>query len=415
MAYKPLSFFIGFRYLRAKRNNQFISFIGVISILGIALSMTVLITVLSVMNGFETEIRERILGFVSHATISRPDYGLDNVDEVIATASAHPRVVGVAPYIDQETLLKGYQITGAQVRGVLPESEATVSEVGDNMIFGRMDDLQAGEFRIVLGAGLAAVLGTNVGDKVTVFAPTIKATPAGAVPQVKRFTVSGVFEMGIEEADRAMALIHIEDAARLFKIQSGAEGIRIKVDDLFQAAPIAAELRDQLGGYFLVRDWSRRHANLFRAVKMEQTMMFVILSLLIAIAAFNIISTLVMVVTEKRSDIAILKTIGASPGVIMRTFMVTGTLIGILGTILGVTGGVLLARNVEAIVAFIETKLDMQFMPADVYYISKLPSELHMDDVLKITILTLSLSLVAALYPAWRASRTDPVEALRYE
>jgi len=370
---------------------------------------------MSVMNGFEKELRERILGMVSHATIEGLDGALPDWRATVERARAHPQVVGAAPYLERETLVKGYRVSGSLIRGVVPELEAGVSDVGTQMEAGNLDDLVAGQFNIVLGVYLAARLGVEVGDKVTVFAPQLRATPAGVIPQVKRFTVSGVFSAGMHEYDTALALVHLDDASRLFRVTEGAGGVRLKVEDLFRAWDVAADLRAELSGLYRIRDWSQNHANFFRAVQMEKTVMFVILSLIIAVAAFNIISTLVMVVTDKESDIAILRTLGASPRTIMVIFVVLGLFIGVFGTALGVIGGVSLALNVETLVPALERALDVQFLASDVYYISDLPSDMHWDDVIKIGVLSLLLTVTATLYPAWRASRTQPAEALRHE
>lgn len=413
--FRPLEFYVGLRYTRAKRRNRFISFISAISMLGIAVGVTVLITVMSVMNGFEKELRERILGMVSHATISSSATDLTEWPEVMVSAQEHPEVIGAAPYIEKETMLKGYRVSGAVVRGIRPDAERTVSEVGDSMVEGDLSSLADGDYNIVLGADLAMALGVSVGEPITVFAPQVRATPAGVLPQVKRFTVSGIFSVGMHEFDRGTALIHLADAGRLFRTGEGVSGVRIKVRNLFQAWEVAAELREALAGFYLVRDWTQNHANFFRAVQMEKTVMFVIMSLIIAVAAFNIISTLVMTVTDKQADIAILRTLGASPGTVMGIFVVLGVVIGLFGTGLGVLGGVLLASNVEQIVPWLEQTFNTEFLSSDVYYISDLPSDMRRPDVIKVAVLAFLLSVVATLYPAWRAARTDPVEALRYE
>lgn len=415
MMFKPLELYIGLRYTRAKRRNRFISFISGISMIGIAVGVTVLITVMSVMNGFEQELRERILGMVSHATISSRDAELTDWQSVVEAAQRNPEVMGAAPYIEKETMLRGFRVSGAMVRGVLPEYERTVAEVAEHMIEGELADLTDGEYRIVLGADLALAMGVGVGDSVTVFAPQVRATPAGVLPQVKRFVVSGLFSVGMHEYDRGLALIHLDDASRLFRTRDGVTGVRLRVADLFRAWEVAAELRTDLPGFYLVRDWTQNHANFFRAVQMEKTVMFVIMSLIIAVAAFNIISTLVMTVTDKQADIAILRTLGASPGTVMGVFVVLGTIIGLVGTVLGVVGGVSLALNVEQIVPWLERVFNTQFLSSDIYYISDLPSQLRWPDVIKVGVLAFVLSIGATLYPAWRASRTDPAEALRYE
>ncbi|MFK7955496.1 MAG: lipoprotein-releasing ABC transporter permease subunit [Lysobacterales bacterium] len=413
--YRPLQFYIGLRYTRAKRRNSFISFISLISMLGIALGVTVLITVISVMNGFEKELRERILGMLSHATITSVEGNMNQWPQAMADAAEHPSVLGAAPFIERETLIKGFRISGALVRGIDPEKEGSVSDVANNVVAGSLDGLRDGEFGILLGVHLAAALGVEVGEQLTVFAPQIRATPAGVMPQVKRFRVVGLFEVGMHEFDRGTALIHLKDAARLFRVSSGASGIRLKVEDMFRAWEVARDLQSQLSGVYYVRDWTQQHANLFRAVQMEKTVMFVILSLIIAVAAFNIISTLVMVVTDKQADIAILRTLGASPGVIMGIFVVLGSFIGVFGTMLGLIGGVALASNVETIVPALEELFRVQFMSSDIYYISDLPSDMQMRDVVRIGALSLLLTVTSTLYPAWRASRTQPAEALRYE
>ncbi|MEM9301099.1 MAG: lipoprotein-releasing ABC transporter permease subunit [Pseudomonadota bacterium] len=413
--FRPIELYVGLRYTRAKRRNRFISFISAISMLGIAVGVTVLITVMSVMNGFETELRERILGMVSHATISSQNARLTEWRELVEDAKEVPEVLGAAPYIERETMLKGYAVSGAVVRGIDPVLEQTVSDVGDHVIDGALTDLESGEFRIFLGVDLARAMGLRVGDSVTVFAPEIRSTPAGVLPSVKRFTVAGLFGVGMHDYDRGMALVHLDDAARLFRTRDGVSGVRIKTADLFRAWEVAADLRDRLSGFYLVRDWTQSHANFFRAVQMEKTVMFVIMSLIIGVAAFNIISTLVMTVTDKQADIAVLRTMGASPGAVMGIFLVLGTVIGIVGTGLGVAGGVALASNVEHVVPWLERTFNTQFLSADIYYISDLPSEMRWADVGKVGVLAFFLSVFATLYPAWRASRTDPAEALRYE
>ncbi|MEM1091092.1 MAG: lipoprotein-releasing ABC transporter permease subunit [Pseudomonadota bacterium] len=413
--YRPLQFYIGLRYTRAKRRNHFISFISLISMLGIALGVTVLITVISVMNGFEKELRERILGMLSHATITSIEGNMTQWRQAMADAGEHPSVIGAAPFIERETLIKGYRISGALVRGIDPALESDVSEVASNVIVGELADLKAGDFGIMLGVHLATALGVEPGDQLTVFAPQLRATPAGVLPQVKRFTVVGLFEVGMHEFDRGTALVHLDDAARLFRVSSGASGIRLRVKDMFRAWEVARDLQSDLSGIYYVRDWTQQHANLFRAVQMEKTVMFVILSLIVAVAAFNIISTLVMVVTDKQADIAILRTLGATPGTIMGVFVVLGSFIGVFGTVLGLIGGVALASNVETIVPALEELFRVQFMSSDIYYISDLPSDMQTRDVVKIGMLSLLLTILSTIYPAWRASRTQPAEALRYE
>jgi len=413
--FQPVPLFVGFRYLRAKRRNHFISFISLTSMLGIAVGVATLITVISVMNGFEKELRERILGMVSHATIQAWDSDFADWPHVLERARANPEVVGAAPYVAQETLVKGRGISGSMIRGVLPDMEPAVSELGRDLVYGELGDLVPGGFKIFLGEGLARRLGVGPGDSVTVFAPRAHTTPAGIIPQVKRFAVAGIFAAGVHEYDTALAVVHMEDAQRLFRLGEGVTGVRLKLTDMFRAWQVAASLAEQLPGTYSVSDWTQQHSNLFRAVKMEKTVMFVILSLIVAVAAFNIISTLVMMVTDKQSDIAILRTMGAKPGTVMRIFMVQGSMIGVLGTVLGVAGGVALALHVETIVPALERLFDVQFLSADVYYISELPSELRWADVTRFSLVALVLTVVATIYPAWRASRIDPAEALRHE
>lgn len=414
---RPLELFIGLRYIRAKRRNQFISFISLTSMLGITLGVTALITVLSVMNGFVTELRERILSMASHVVVSDFNDELQNWDSVANTIQqTQPRVIGLAPFINGEGMLtSGQQVKGALIRGILPDEEPKVSEVGNRMLAGELGQLQPGSYNIILGRGLARSLGVMVGDKVTLVTPKALSTPAGILPRLKRFTVSGVFEIGHNDYDTSLAIVHLQDAAKLYRMKDAVSGIRLKLDDLFAASDVSRQVARQLEGEYWVTDWTRRHANFFRAVQLEKRMMFLILMIIVIVAAFNIVSTLVMVVTDKQSDIAILRTLGTSPRSVMAIFMVQGTIIGFVGTLLGMAGGVSLALNVDTVVPAIENLFGIQFMPADVYYISDFPSELHWDDVTQICSISFLISLVATLYPAWNASRTQPAEALRYE
>ena len=414
--YRPFELFVGLRYTRAKRRNHFISFISLISMLGITLGIVALVVVLSVMNGFHKEIRERILGMASHATISGPEGALEDWREVMEKARQHPRVVGVAPYVEgQVMLVNGQNVSGALIRGVLPEMEGEVSEVGEKMIAGRLEDLREGEFGIVLGKELAYVLGLRPGDRVTVVTPQISPTPAGVMPRLKRFTVRGIFEVGMGEYDGGMAFIHLRDAAKLMRLGNGVTGVRLRLDDLYLAPQVGREVASSLGGYYRVSDWTWQHRNFFSALSTEKRMMWLILFLIVAVAAFNIVSALVMVVTDKRSDIAIMRTLGASPRSIMQIFIIQGTTIGVAGTVLGMLGGVLLALNVEAIVGWIERLLGIEFLDPNIYYISKLPSDLYWQDVALVGLSAFVLSVLATLYPAWKAARVQPAEALRYE
>jgi lipoprotein-releasing system permease protein len=408
--------FIGLRYTRAKRRNHFISFISLISMLGIALGVAALITVLSVMNGFQKEVRARILSVVAHVQVTGPGGQLAQWQRVAEAVRRNPEVVAAAPYVNgQAMLVNEGSARGALVRGIDPALEARVAEVGARMVAGRLDALQPGEFGIVLGADLARGLRVFPGDRVTVIAPQGLVTPAGVVPRLKQFRVVGLFEVGHYEYDSGLALMHLADAQRLYQIGDEVSGVRLKLADLFEARRIARDLYREIGGDVLISDWTRSHANFFRAVEIEKTMMFIILMLIVAVAAFNVVSTLVMVVTDKQADIAILRTLGATPRSIMQVFMVQGVVIGVLGTLLGVAGGVALALNIDVVVPFLERLLKIQFLSKEVYFISELPSDLHAADVAAITAVALVLALVATVYPSWRASRVRPAEALRYE
>ena len=414
--FKPLQLYIGLRYTRAKRRNHFISFITLISMLGIALGVAALITVISVMNGFEQELRERILGMTAHATIQGRHQGLENWQTVANAASGNPEVVGMAPFIQAEGMLSfGQQVNGVLIRGILPSEEPKVSDVGNKMIFGRLDNLKPGEFGIILGKDLARALGVFQYDKVTLIIPQANVTPAGIMPRLRRFTVVGIFEAGMYEYDSTMAFLHLDDAARLFRMKGEVTGLRLKLKDMFKSARVARELLEDIPGNYYISDWTREHANFFRAVEIEKVTMFVILSLIVGVAAFNLVSTLVMVVVDKEADIAILRTLGATPSTILGVFIVQGAIIGIIGTLLGTVGGVTLSLNIDTIIPALEQLFNTKFLSAEVYYISELPSELHWDEVALISSLALVLSLLATLYPAWRGSRIQPAEALRYE
>jgi lipoprotein-releasing system permease protein len=406
---------VGLRYTRAKRRNRFISFISLISIVGIALGVAVLIVVLSVMNGFQTEVRTRILGVASHLMLTGPNGVVGDWQSVARIASEHPRVVAAAPFIQAQGMLSSHRgARGVAVRGVLPEAEDKVADFGQHMVSGNVNALQPGAFGIVLGADLARALGVVSGDKLALIAPQGIVTPAGVVPRLKQFTVVGTFDVGFNEADSGLALIHLDDAQKLYQLDSKVSGVRLKLEDLFEARVVGRELMAKLPDMF-AWDWSRSHPNLFRAVQIEKRMMFIILTLIIAVATFNVVSTLVMLVTDKQADIAILRTLGAAPGSILQIFVVQGAVIGVFGTLLGVIGGVLLALNVETVVPAIETAFGLKFMPKDVYLIPDLPSEVQAADVLGIAIISLALAFLATLYPSWRASKVNPAEALRYE
>ncbi len=414
--FKPLIFYIGLRYTRAKRRTQFISFITLTSVLGIALGVTALITVLSVMNGFEAELRERILGMTAHATATGKFGQLDDWQTLDKKLVDYPHVQGAAPFITGQVMINAdRRVSGTMLNGILPDYETKVSDVAQKMKYGALTDLVPGEYGIVLGLELANYLGVAMGDKITVISPQINSTPAGIVPRMRRFTVVGIFQVGMYEYDRNMALIHLDDAAKLFRLDTAVSGLRIKLDDLFNAPQITRSMAKDLSEAYQVSDWTLAHSNFFRAIQTEKRVMFIILLLIVAVAAFNIVSTLVMVVTDKRGDIAILKTQGLTSGSIMGIFMVLGSIIGVVGTGLGTVGGIVLALNVETIVPALERLFNVQFMAADVYYISELPSKLIWADVYSIAGMAFLLSLLATIYPAWQASRINPAEVLRYE
>ncbi|MGK2943101.1 MAG: lipoprotein-releasing ABC transporter permease subunit [Immundisolibacter sp.] len=414
--FKPYEIFIGLRYTRAKRRNHFISFISLVSMAGIALGVMALITVISVMNGFEHELRSRILGMVAHVTVSGDGGVLRDWRATQREVKRESEVEASAPYVETEAMISfAGNANGVLLRGIDPAQEPGVAELTLNTSGTTLSALRPGEFGIILGRDLGQALGAKVGDKVTVLIPEVSAGPAGVLPRMKRFTVLGYFSAGMYEYDSALALVAIGDAQRLIRLQDDAvSGVRLRLTNLMQAPTVARRLGLQLP-YLAVSDWTRQHVNFFRAVRTEKTVMFIILSLIVAVAAFNIISTLVMMVADKRADIAILRTMGATPGSVMGVFIVQGAVIGVIGTLLGLVSGVVLSLNIATLVPWLERVLHVSLWPTDVYYISTLPSQLEVGDVMNITGLALLLSLLATLYPAWHASRTDPAEALRYE
>jgi lipoprotein-releasing system permease protein len=409
--------FIGLRYTRAKRRNHFISFISLISLLGITLGMTALITVMSVMNGFQKEVRTRILGVASHIQVSGIDGKLTGWRQVAGEALRHSEVEAAAPFVSAQGMVSYDQIvSGVAVRGILPEMENDVADFASMMVDGELSDLSPGGFGMVIGRELARALGVFTGDKIVLISPQGQVTPAGILPRLKQFTITGIFQAGHFEYDSSLVLINLADAQKLYRMgDDEVSGVRLKLRDLFHAPQVAQELGPMISAEVYISDWSRQHANYFRAIQIEKRMLSLILALIIAVAAFNIVSTLVMAVTDKQSDIAILRTLGASPRSIMKVFIVQGTLIGVLGTTLGVIGGVLLAYNIEAVIAAIEQVFSVQFLSREVYYISEIPSDLQFADVVTVAVVSFVLTLLATLYPSYRASKVNPAEALRYE
>lgn len=413
----PFEWLLGLRYIRAKRRNGFISFISMSSMIGIGLGVMALITVMSIMNGFQHELRERILGMTAHLTISDTRHGLSDWSNVYALSKQHPDVLGAAPNIMEQGMLSyGERVQGVMVRGVLPEYEAEVSTIEDIMVVGALDDLTSRGYGVVLGFDLAQSLGVSVGDRVTLIAPQGSISPVGVLPRIKRLTVTGLFEAGMHEYDSGMAFVHLDDAATIFRYRDGdVSALQLRIKDLFQVFQVRQDFVVSLEDQFYIRDWTQQHSNFFKAIQMEKRMMFIVLALIIMVAAFNIVSTMVMVVTDKQKDIAVLRTIGASPLSIQAIFIIQGLVVGIIGALLGLLGGVVLSLNIDVIIPFIESVFGFQFFPADVYYISQVPSKLDWNDVWAVSGLAFVLTLLATLYPAWRASRIQPAEALRYE
>ncbi|MFT5588995.1 MAG: lipoprotein-releasing system permease protein [Bradyrhizobium sp.] len=414
----PFEWQVGIRYTRAGRRsgrNSFISFISLISMAGIALGVAALIIVLSVMNGFQKEVRDRMLSVLPHIEVFDPVNGLADWRATAKEAFLDKEVKGAAPYVaGQAMMTRDGVLRGVIVRGVLPSEESNVSEVAAQVRQGKFTDLRPGEFNIVLGGELARALSAGIGDRVTLVSPEGQVTPAGVVPRYKAFTVVGIFEAGHYEYDSTLAFMHIDDAEKMFRLKEPT-GVRLRIADMQQAPLVARDLSRILTGNVLISDWSKQNKTWFAAVQTEKRMMFIILTLIIAVAAFNLVSTLVMTVTDKQADIAILRTLGASPRSIMKIFMIQGALVGLIGTAIGVSGGVLIALNVDVIVPFIEHLLGVQFLPRDIYLISALPSDLRWPDVGTIGAVAVVLAFLATLYPSWWAARVKPAEALRYE
>jgi len=407
---------VGLRYTRARRRNRFIGVNSLVSMIGIAVGVWALIVVLSVMNGFQKEVRTRILGVASHVQLSGDGNRLADWPAVAKLAAQHPRVLATAPYVNAQAMLTaGQAVRGAIVRGILPQEEERVADLGRYMRAGSLDLLRPGEFKVILGADLARALGLLPGDKVAVIAPQGLVTPAGVIPRLKQFTVAGIFEAGIADADSALALVSLRDAQTLYQMGEAVSGVRLKLDDLFAARSVARELLARLPPNVYATDWTRSHANFFRAVEIEKRVMFIILALIILVAAINIVSTLVVAVTDKQADIAILRTLGAAPASVMQIFVVQGMVIGVVGTAIGIAFGIITALNIDVIVPAIESAFQIKFLSKDVYLIPDLPSDLQAGDVTAVTLMALALSFLATLYPSWRASQLNPAEALRYE
>ena len=415
----PFELILGWRYTRASRGtrrNGFISFISGVSMLGIALGVAALIIVLSVMNGFQKEVTNRMLSVISHIEVFSPDgAALPDVALTLSEARANPQVIGAAPFIGAQALLgRGDDIKGALVRGIDPAREPEVTDLGAALQYTALARLVPGQFGIVLGAELARSMGVRMGDPVTLIAPSGQVSPAGVVPRLKQMTVVGLFDSGHYEYDAGLALLHMDDAAKIFRLE-GPTGIRLKLRDLNQAREVAADLSRTLTGNLVVRDWTRQNRTWFAAVQLEKRMMFIILTLIVAVAAFNLVSTLVMTVTDKRADIAILRTLGASPGSVMGIFVVQGAMVGVIGTLAGLALGLGIAFNIDVIVPALERLLSASFLPKDIYLISRMPSDPQQADIVPIAVISLVLAFLATLYPSWHASRVNPAEALRYE
>lgn len=412
----PKEIFIGLRYTRAKRKNHFVSFIAFISIAGVALGVFSLIVVLSVMNGFGNELRNRTLSMTSHATITGFDGTVADWQKVADKAAKQEGVIATAPYIQKEVMLtNGRRVSGSGIRGIRPELEKDVSTIASKMISGKLSDLKSGEYGIILGRELASALGAYEGDRVTVITPQASVTAVGVMPRLRRFKVVGVFEVGMHQFDSLMSYMHIDDASKLFHLDSSVNGVRLKLTDLFNAPLIARGLDKVFGDEYWVRDWTTQHTNFFRALKTEKTVMFIILLMVVAVAALNIVSTLMMSVNDKESDIAILRALGITPGSIMAIFMIQGAIIGLLGTLIGVALGVPTAVNVFEIVSWFEQLFSTDFLPSDVYYISDVVAEVRAGEVATYAVSAFLITILATIYPAWRASKTLPAEALRYE
>jgi len=415
--FRPAALFIGMRYTRAKRRNHFISFISLVSIIGIALGIAVLITVLSVMNGFDKEIKKRVFSMVPPITISSTSGTLSDWQGLQKLLIPYAPVTHSAPFVTGEVLLNNAGSTQpAVISGILPDEEINVSEVANKMVEGKLSNLQPGEFGIVLGENLAGALNAKIGDKITVVTPKLSLSPAGAIPRFKRFVLVGIFSAGSGFGfDRSLGFVHLNDVQKLLGLENNVTGLHLSVNDVFKAPAIAQDLRRQLTSSASISTWADQFGEFFHAVQLEKTMMFFILLLIIAVAAFNLVSTLMMVVNEKESDIAILRTFGATPSMIMSIFIIQGGIIGVFGTLFGLIGGILLAYNVTEIVNWIQNVFHVQFLSSNVYFVNYLPSEIEFGDVMRICLASLVLSLIATIYPAWRASKMDPVESLRYE
>lgn len=409
-------FWIGNRYVRSRSSNGFVSLISAISMLGITIAVAVLILVLSVVNGFERELQDRLLAMTAHASIEHAGGRLQDWRSWVEKAEEHVEIAAAAPFVTgQGLLVLRDRLSGVQFSGIDPQLESRVSSVDDAVISGDLASLQAGSFNIVLGVELADELRASIGDKVTMTLAEGLVTPAGVVPRTKRFTVSGIYRIGMYEFDRRVAFVNIEDSQRLFRLAEDVSGIRLSVTDIYRASQVVRAVALDAGGGVMVSDWTRRNVNFFRSIQITKSILFVILLMVVAVAAFNIVSTLVMVVKDKQSDIAILRTVGATPAHILRIFVTQGSIIGVLGTLGGVILGVLLSLNLENIVGFMEATFGIKFLAADVYFISDLPADLRIADVVKISAIALVLALLSTLYPAWRGARTSPAEALRYE
>jgi lipoprotein-releasing system permease protein len=412
----PYEWLIGTRYLRSTHRRGFVSFVALMSVLGLMLGVATLITVLSVMNGFERELRNRILSVTSHGTLSGIEGSITEWRSVQQAALKQPGVQAAVPYIEEQSMLSnGVNIAGATVRGVLPDEERRATGLAQHLTAGSLEDLEAGQYHIILGSALARELHAKVGAHVVLIAPEGTATPTGVVPRMRRFLVTGIFQSGMYEFDRGLALIHISDAAKLYKLGDRVSGIRLALQDPLQAPATVVKLARDLGGGFYVSDWTRNHVNFFRSIELTKSMMFVILLMIVGVAAFNIVATLVMIVKEKQTDIAILRTLGAGPQNILATFAIQGVMIGLVGTLLGAGLGTLLSHNLESLVAWLERVLGTQFLDASVYYMSDLPAYVEGMDVVRVCTVAFLLCALATIYPAWRASRTTPAEALRHE